>query len=126
MYLHHACMFTVSSFTTESLLTLRNDPIKMTHVLYISRLVSPPTDASPVFFFPSCFIRYKVDNEVDKCITQASQEFGALQKSVCLDNSYVETRNTMQRSAVASYTTVCEDGWYGEAHLCRQGWNALV
>ena len=31
----------------------------------------------------------------------------------------------MQRFALASYTTVCEDGWYGEAHLCRQGWNVM-
>ena len=63
-------------------------PLKVAQHAHISRLVIPPMDASLVFLprVPSCFIRYRVDNAVDKRITQASQAIGVLQKSVCLDN----------------------------------------
>ena len=45
------------------------------------------------------------------------RSFGALQKSVCLDHSVCgDQEHHTQRSAVTSYTTVCEDGM--GKHIC--------
>ena len=62
-------------------------PLKIVQHAHLPRLVIPPTNASPVFCLESLVASSgRADNEVDKRIAQAFQAFGALQKSVCLDN----------------------------------------
>ena len=49
-------------------------PLKIAQHAHISRLVIPPTNASPVFAYGSLVASLgRVDNELDKRITQAFQ-----------------------------------------------------